>query len=76
MKDCHRPCIDLLETFLNQLEHLDYGRALEVAAGDGMLTKDLLKNRFNAIDCFDHCIIAVRKLEELQRNCPSIERVD
>ena len=27
--------------------------ALEVAAGDGRLTKDLLKDHFQRIDCFD-----------------------
>ena len=36
---CHKPCIRLLETFVDQLRHLDKGRALEVAAGDGQLIK-------------------------------------
>ena len=36
-----------------RLEYLDRSRALEVAAGDGRVTKDVLKDLFMAVDCFD-----------------------
>ena len=40
-------------------------RALEVGAGDGQVTKDLLNSMFEKIDCFDLDITAVRMLEKL-----------
>ena len=35
-------------------------RALEVAAGDGQASRDLLQNFFEAIDCFDQCPNAIK----------------
>jgi len=76
MEDCHGESIKLLEVVLDQLRHLDKGRVLEVAAGDGRVARDLLMNRFEAVDCFDQCPMAVKKLEELQKQHEIIERVD
>ena len=51
-------------------------RALEVAAGDGQASRDLLQDYFQAIDCFDQCPNAVHKLEALQERIHKIEKVD
>ena len=76
MNDCHLPSVKVLEELLDSLSHLNYGRALAIAEGDGLLTKDLLRFRFKAIDCFDQCPEAVKKLEQLQERYAQIHRVD
>jgi len=76
MKLCHSASVQILGAFLDDLCYLDRARALEVAAGDGQVTMDLLKDRFQAIDCFDQCPIAVKKLEQIQDQHQLIERVD
>jgi len=63
MEHCHLESVKVLETLMDQLPSLSYERCLSVAEGDGRLIKDLLRFRFEAIDCFDHCPIAVKKLE-------------
>jgi len=60
--------ITLLESFLDKIPQLSSRRALEVAAGDARLSKDLLRTRFKAIDCFDQCPIAVKKMEKLKES--------
>ena len=76
MTHCHLPSVKVLEELLDALSFLNYGRALAVAEGDGQLTKDLLRFRFKAIDCFDQCPDAVKRLEQLQERYPQIHRVD
>ena len=66
----------MAKKFLNKLKLLDRGRCLEAAAGDGIATRDLLKDFFVAIDCFDISFEAVKKLEELQREMRVIKKVD
>lgn len=53
MLDCHEGSYQILGQFMDELQQLDKGRALEVAAGDGRTTKDLLRHRFEKVDCFD-----------------------
>lgn len=76
MEQCHLVSYILLEQFLDELQQLDKGRALEVAAGDGRTTKDLLRHRFEKVDCFDRCPVAVKKLEALRAKYPKIDLVD
>ncbi len=65
MNKCHHPSVALLEPFLARFPLLEYHRALEVAAGDARLSRDLLRFRYRAIDCFDQCPVAVKKMERL-----------
>ena len=60
MAKCHKRSLKLMRTFLNDLDHLDPTRAIEVAAGDGKVTQDLLKARYKFIDAFDQCSNAVK----------------
>ena len=76
MNKCHRASVTLLETLLDGLPKLDNGRALEVAAGNAQLTKDLLRMRFKEIDCFDQCPKGVQKIEKLQARYDVIKKVD
>ena len=74
-------CLDLLEGFLRALGYArsksPAGQALEVAAGDGRVTRDLLAHYFGRIDCFDQDMGAVKKLEKLQRrHADQIRKVD
>ena len=43
----------VIEKLLDDLPNVGYRRALEVAAGDGLLSKDLLTRRIKAVDQFD-----------------------
>ena len=73
---CQESSIIHTKSFLEAITTLDKGRALEVAAGDGQLTRDLLGSLFQKVDCFDQCPIAVSKLEELRSNIAAIDLVD
>ena len=42
MEQCHRASVKFTKQLLESIESLDYERALEVAAGDGIFTFDLL----------------------------------
>ena len=55
---------------------MEKSRALEVAAGDGQLTDDLLGQLFQRVDSFDQCPVAVSKLEELRQKVKAIDLVD
>jgi len=46
MQDCHRQSISLIEKFIGKLQTLNKVSALEVAAGDARLSKDLLVSKF------------------------------
>lgn len=76
MIHCHHPSIRVLEELLDSLPHIGHARALEVAAGDGQLSKDLLRHRFKEIDCFDQCPKAVKRLEQLQERYGQLIKVD
>ena len=66
MELCHENSVRMLRGFLDRLDFLGSERAIEVAAGDGRVSRDLLKDYFEAIDCFDQCSLAVKTLEKLR----------
>ena len=76
MKLCHEKSIELLNLVFDGLADFDRTRVLEVAAGDGRATEDLLVDKFISIDCFDQCLTAVKKLESLKNTYSSIKNVD
>ena len=49
----HDPSVRVIEKFLKRLKNHKYSRALEVACGRGLLTKDLLSEKYEAVDFFD-----------------------
>ena len=53
MSLCHQEAITLLEVFIQGITSIGTKRALEVAAGDGQASRDVLKNFFKSIHCFD-----------------------
>ena len=73
---CHGQSIKILQAFLDDLPHFDGERALEAAAGDGRVTKDLLVKRFDNVDCFDQCPKAVKLLEKLRAKYVEVDLVD
>ena len=76
MEVCHTECIKIAKKFFSELKYLDRRRCLEVEAGDGKASKDLLKDLFVAIDYFDTSFEAVKKLEQLQGILRVIKKVD
>lgn len=53
MEECHKSSLALIRRFLDELDYLGRGRALDVAAGDGRVAMDILRRRFEKVDCFD-----------------------
>jgi len=52
-----------LRLFIRSLRNHKYNRALEVACGQGLLTKDLLSKLYKYIDMFDQCSKAIEEAE-------------
>ena len=72
MAICHPASVQMLEGFLKSLGELDRKRALEVACGDGRLTRDLLAKWYEEVDMFDQCPVAVELVKQLRREVNSI----
>ena len=53
MNKCHLASIDMLEDLFGDISGKDDERVLEVACGDGRLSKDFLHKHFKCIDMFD-----------------------
>ena len=53
MEKCHAASIHEIRKLMCELPSMKKESVLEVAAGDGRLSKDLLKDIFQRIDCFD-----------------------
>ena len=53
MEQCHAASIEEVRKLMSELPSMKRESVLEVAAGDGRLSKDLLKDIFQRIDCFD-----------------------
>ena len=69
MEICNPHCVELLQKFLSEFEKLSTHRALDVAGGDGRLTKNLLVGLFSKVDIFDRCPKAIAKVrKELQKD--------
>ena len=66
MEVCHGPSVTIIEALLKKLPGLDLTRALEVACGDGRLSKDLLQKWFKKIDLFDQCSNAITEVKKLR----------
>ena len=64
MEVCHPQCIDILTKFFAQLPQRATHRALDVAGGDGRLSKNLLVKQYNKVDLFDGCPRGVAKARE------------
>lgn len=60
MEICHSASVKILDKFLKSLGKIDKSCVLEVACGDGRLSKDLLSSWFEEIDMFDQCPKAVK----------------
>ena len=54
--------IEKMEAFLGKLDTLEYGRVLDVAGGDARVAAAPFCNRFDAIDLFDQCPVALEKV--------------
>ena len=56
--------MEVLKTLLGQMTHRSLFRALDVAGGDGRLSKRFLVEQYLTVDHFDRCPTAVRKARE------------
>ena len=72
----HKGSLLIMKKFLDELPHHNGNRALEVAAGDGRVTKDFLKDKYKVVDCFDQCPLSVEELEKLRSRYQEIDLVD
>ena len=66
----------MLESLFRFLPDLERSRALDVACGDGSLTKDFLSKLFDKIDMFDECPIAIKTVNGWRKDVTVIDRVE
>ena len=65
---CHQRSVDILKLFIASVTDMKYTRALDVAGGDGRISKALLLKHFHKVDLFDQCPIAVEKAAKTMSN--------
>ena len=63
MRECHPRSIEILKQFTGAIKPRNLYRALDVAAGDGRLTLNLLSRSYAKVDLFDQCDVAVKKAQ-------------
>ena len=61
---------------MSQLIGHSYYRALEVACGQGKLTKDLLDEKYDQVDMFDRSSAAVEEAKDNTLSCESVIMTD
>ena len=76
MAQVHKASINMLEVFLAKLTTIKYSRALDVGAGDGRVTKDLLHRLFAAVDLLEPYKDYIDKIKQVKPVLPRLEHVD
>ena len=61
MRQCHTRSLEVLKGLLGAITPRSLFRALDVAGGDGRLSKSFLLGQYSRVDIFDQCPIAVEK---------------
>ena len=72
MEKVHEKNIEMMEAFLTKLSGLKFDRALDVGAGDGRVTKDLLHRLFAAVDLFEPMKDGFEKILPLKALFPKL----
>ena len=76
MRVCHERSISVLRAFLASMPELKYFRALDVGAGDGRVTKYLLRHRYHRVDLFDPCPVAKGRATRELNGYKGIDRIE
>ncbi len=71
MEICHPRCVEILKTFIQTLPKRAAFRAIDVAGGDGRLSRSLLLKLYQRVDLFDACPVAVKKAKAAMVNQPN-----
>ena len=61
MTQCHTRSMEVLKGLLGGITPRSLFRALDVAGGDGRLSKSFLLSQYSKVDIFDQCPTAVTK---------------
>ena len=61
MRQCHARSLVVLKGLLGGITSRSLFRALDVAGGDGRLSKNFLLGQYCKVDIFDQCPTAVKK---------------
>ena len=67
--------IQQMTSFIQELPTMQMNKALEVACGEGMVTRDILLDRFFEIDMMDRAEGAIEHANALKRQNPKIREV-
>ena len=76
MELCHARSIEAIKKLLGPITHRSLLRALDVAGGDGRLSKDFLTKQYRKTDLFDQCGTAVSKARAALRSSPNFGNVE
>ena len=72
MSTANRVLLPWLAGILKDLKYLKRERALEVACGEGHVTREVLLGQFCEVDLFDPCPYAIAKVNKLKELQPKI----
>ena len=61
MELCGPKSIKEMAKFIDSIDELNFKHALDVAGGDGRFSKGLLIQRFEKVDLFDQCPLAIKR---------------
>ena len=75
MEKCHYGRLQLMKGIMQQVADLKKDRALEVACGDGRLSKDLLSQMFTRVDLFDQDPTAIDIVKAWSRGVDAVKSV-
>ena len=59
MAECSPTCISIITDQLKKLNGHSRARALDVAGGNGRVSKELLTTEYETVDLFDQCPLGV-----------------
>ena len=73
MDKVHKQNIKMMEACLDNCPDLYFKRALDVGAGDGRVTKDLLHRLFEAVDIFEPAADGFAKIMSVKALLPKLK---
>ena len=70
MAACSASCVEILKKQLKMLNGHVTLRALDVAGGEGRLSRKLLLKQYDTVDLFDQCAVGVKKAKKALHAIP------
>ena len=76
MDECHGPSVTVLEGVCSGIPHMGTARVLEPGCGDGRLARDFSSKKWDAVDVYDRCQLAINSVLDWKDEVPAIKRCE